>query len=84
MSGHDEPYANGLGILIGIAILWVGTLALVFAVKALFFPSAAVEGDPAAEGEAEESAMILPSEHERARDLFEEAYGLSTTAISRV
>ena len=31
MSSHSEPYANGFGILAGILILWIGTLALVFA-----------------------------------------------------
>ena len=31
MSSHSEPYANGFGILAGILILWIGTLAIVFA-----------------------------------------------------
>lgn len=35
MSSHSEPYANGFGILAGVLILWIGTLAIVFAVKTI-------------------------------------------------
>lgn len=47
MSEHSEPYANGFGILAGVLILWVGTLAICFAIKELFY------NDPAAGGEEE-------------------------------
>ncbi len=49
MSDHSEPYANGLGILAGILILWVGTFALCVIFKSLFY------GGPEAGGEEEES-----------------------------
>ena len=48
MSDHSEPYANGLGILAGILILWVGTFALCVIFKSLFY------GGPASGGEEEE------------------------------
>ena len=48
MSEHTEPYANGFGILAGILILWIGTLAVCLVAKALFY------ADPAAAGEDEE------------------------------
>ena len=48
MSEHSEPYANGFGILAGVLILWVGTLAICLVAKALFY------ADPAAAGEGEE------------------------------
>lgn len=51
MSSHSEPYANAFGILAGIVILWIGTLAVFFAVKALY-PATAGQGE---DGEDEES-----------------------------
>ncbi len=50
MSSHSEPYANGFGILAGILILWIGTLALVFAVN-MFFASGG-GGDESGEEES--------------------------------
>ena len=44
MSSHSEPYANAFGILAGIVILWIGTLAVFFAVKALY-PATAGQGE---------------------------------------
>ena len=47
MSSHSEPYANGFGILAGILILWIGTLAVVFATGflSIFKPSESGEGE---------------------------------------
>ena len=47
MSSHSEPYANGFGILAGILILWIGTLAVVFATGflSIFKPSEGGEGE---------------------------------------
>ncbi len=53
MSSHSEPYANGFGILAGILILWIGTLAIVFAVNSFFLSAGAEEGE---EGEEESRA----------------------------
>jgi len=47
MSIHDEPYANGFGIVVGLVILWVGTLALFFAARSLFVPGGGGTNVPA-------------------------------------
>ena len=57
MSSHSEPYANGFGILAGILILWIGTLALVFAVN-IFFSSGEGGEDPGEEESRAGSQMI--------------------------
>ena len=51
MSSHSEPYANGFGILAGILILWIGTLAIVFATGFLSL----IPGTPSKDGEGEDS-----------------------------
>ncbi|GEM_PF-1772538 len=50
MSSHSEPYANGFGILAGILILWIGTLALVFVTGFLSL----IPGTPSKDGEGED------------------------------
>ena len=54
MSSHSEPYANGFGILAGILILWIGTLAVVFAVTSFFDSSA----DGEEEGSGDEESRV--------------------------
>jgi hypothetical protein len=56
MSHPTEPYAKGYGILLGVALLWVATLAVMIAVRALLFSPAA----PSEEGEGEETGANLP------------------------
>ena len=57
MSSHSEPYANGFGILAGILILWIGTLALVFAVN-IFFSSGG-EGEETGEEESRVGSQMI-------------------------
>ena len=54
MSSHSEPYANGFGILAGILILWIGTLAVVFAVTSFFDSST----DGEEEGSGDEESRV--------------------------
>ena len=63
MSEHDEPFANGLGILLGIVILWVGTLALVFAGKAGY--DAFFGEDGGADGQNQSDADLESRSHQR-------------------
>lgn len=56
MSDHSEPYANGFGILAGILILWVGTFALFFAAKALFYGAPGEGGEDGLDEDEESRA----------------------------
>jgi hypothetical protein len=46
MSSNDEPFANGFGVFVGIAILWIGTLALCLAGKAAYDAFFGADGEP--------------------------------------
>lgn len=69
MSSHSEPYANGFGILAGILILWIGTLALVFATGflSLFKPSVDEEGEGAGDEESRVGSQVIDVASEKTR-----------------
>lgn len=59
MSSHSEPYANGFGILAGILILWIGTLAVVFAASSLFNILELLEGKEAGDEESRAGSKMV-------------------------
>lgn len=69
MSSHSEPYANGFGILAGILILWIGTLALVFATGflSLFKSSADGEGEDPGDEESRVGSQVIDVASEKTR-----------------
>jgi len=69
MSSHSEPYANGFGILAGILILWIGTLALVFATGflSLFKPSVGEEGEDPGDEESRVGSREIDVASEKTR-----------------
>ena len=69
MSSHSEPYANGFGILAGILILWIGTLALVFATGflSLFKPPVDEGGEDPGDEESRVGSQVIDVASEKTR-----------------
>jgi hypothetical protein len=86
MSAPTEPYANGFGILAGLAVLWIGTLAILFAVKS-FWPQKTAPAEPGAQSSLPRAVLevaAVPSReaHEALRPALA-GHVLAVAAVSR-
>ena len=74
MSSHSEPYANGFGILAGILILWIGTLAIVFATGFIGlirdWPSTDEEGEDSGDEESRVGSQVIDVASEKTRTTY--------------
>ncbi len=64
MSSNDEPFANGFGVLLGLVVLWVGTIALCLVGKTVydgFFSSDGEATEATADGDLQSRAAIRES-----------------------